>query len=59
MTRKKINIDFDFDLKFFAILPAININLHSKGLEFEWLFFGIYASVKKEEVIKESWESFH
>lgn len=41
--RWQLKIDIDVDLKFFAILPAININLHSKQLEFEWLFIGIYA----------------
>jgi hypothetical protein len=39
---RNINIDFDTDFKFFAIIPAININLHSKSLEIEWLFWGLY-----------------
>lgn len=37
-----IKADFDFDLHFWAILPALNINLHSNSLEFEWLCIGIY-----------------
>lgn len=40
--RKSFIVDFDVDWKFFAILPALNINLHVKGFEFEWLFFGVY-----------------
>jgi len=39
-----IKIDFELDTKFFAILPALNLNLHCSTLEFEWLFFGIYIS---------------
>ena len=35
-------INFDTDFKFFAIIPAININLHSKEFEIEWLFWGLY-----------------
>lgn len=33
---------FEYDWQFFAIMPAININLHTKTIEFEWLFFAIY-----------------
>lgn len=36
----KINIVLDF--KFWAILPALNINLHYPSIEFEWLCLGIY-----------------
>lgn len=42
-----IQIGFHVDIKFFALLPALNINLHSKTLEFEWLFFAIYVDVAK------------
>lgn len=35
-------INITWDTSFFAILPAININLHSKTLEFEWTCLGIY-----------------
>ncbi len=42
MFNKKIIFNFDFDIKFFAIIPAINLNFHSITLEIEWLFFGIY-----------------
>ena len=31
--------------KFFAILPALNVNMHSHSIEFEWLFFGLYFDV--------------
>lgn len=43
-TRISIRTDIDLDFGFWAILPAININLHSKSLEFEWLCIGIYIS---------------
>ena len=41
----KIEIEVLWDWKFFAIIPAVNINLHSNSLEFEWLFLGIYISI--------------
>lgn len=41
--RFSISIDFDIDLAFWHLVPSININLHSRELEFEWLCFGIYA----------------
>lgn len=40
------NIEVFYDTEFWAILPAINLNLHSKTLEFEWLCFGIYIDAK-------------
>ena len=40
-----LNVNFDTDFKFFAIIPAININLHSKEFEIEWLFWGLYIGV--------------
>ena len=42
-----IAIELCLDIKFIAILPALNINFHSKEIEFEWLCFGIYLSFKK------------
>lgn len=42
---KRISLRIDIDLtpkSFWAILPAININVSSKSLEFEWLCIGIY-----------------
>ena len=46
MENKRISfkVDIDLDFQFWAILPAININLHSKSLEFEWLCLGVYIS---------------
>ena len=32
---------------FWALLPAINLNMHSKELEVEWLCVGIYISKSK------------
>lgn len=42
--RYKLQIDIDVDFLFWAILPALNINLHSRNLEFEWLCIGLYCS---------------
>ena len=42
MKRTTIKIDIDFDVKFWALLPAININIHSHGFEFEWMCIGLY-----------------
>jgi len=41
-----IDVNFNIDSKFFAIIPAINLNFHSLTLEFEWLFFAIYLDFK-------------
>ena len=32
---------------FWALLPAINLNMHSREIEFEWLCIGIYISKSK------------
>ena len=32
---------------FWALLPAINLNMYSKELEIEWLCIGIYISKRK------------
>lgn len=40
-----LRINFDFDFKFIAIIPAININRHSKEFEIEWLFWGLYIGL--------------
>ena len=46
MKRKhQLEITFDFDWKFFAILPAFNLNFHSSTFEIEWLFFSIYTDI--------------
>ena len=37
MNRRTFKIDIDFDVQFWALLPAININLHNHEFEFEWL----------------------
>lgn len=44
---KRFKIDWDW--KFFAILPALNINIHSLDLEFEWLFLGVYWNFLEEK----------
>lgn len=41
--RASFKIDFDLDLQFWHLVPSVNINLHTRNLEFEWLCFGIYA----------------
>ena len=32
---------------FWALLPAVNLNMHSKEIEIEWLCVGIYISKRK------------
>lgn len=44
MKRIQFRVDVDIDLKFWHLVPSINLNLHSHELEFEWLCLGIYAS---------------
>lgn len=50
MKRKRVtfttNVDIDF--KFWSLIPSININRHSRELEFEWLCLGVYTSVEVE-----------
>ncbi len=43
----KIEINIVLNLEFWALIPAVNINLHSKELEFEFLCFGFYFSAKR------------
>lgn len=33
---------FEITPKFWALIPAVNINLWTQELEFEWLCFGFY-----------------
>jgi hypothetical protein len=49
MKRITIKTDIDIDTKFWALLPAININLNSVGIEFEWLCLRIYIDKIKPE----------
>lgn len=39
---KILKVDIELDLRFWALLPAININAHCREIEFEWLCLGIY-----------------
>lgn len=41
-----MNVDIVWDWKFFAILPAVNINSHCQQIEFEWLCLGMYFKIK-------------
>ena len=52
MIRKSIVIDFDVDVKFWHLIPSVNINLHSRELEFEWLCLGIYATTERNNRVK-------
>jgi hypothetical protein len=45
--RVRLQVDVDIDINFWAILPALNFNLHSNNLEFEWLCFGIYIGSRE------------
>jgi len=40
---KQFRVFFNFDFKFWALLPALNLNINSKSLEFEWLCLGVYV----------------
>jgi hypothetical protein len=44
-----LNISFEFDYKFWAIIPAFNLNLHSKTFEIEWLCFAVYFDFKQTD----------
>jgi len=44
MKQFNINICIEINVEFWAIIPALNINLHSKELEFEWLCLGVYCA---------------
>nr|DAY93925.1 MAG TPA: hypothetical protein [Caudoviricetes sp.] len=48
--RSTYKIDVDFDTKFWALLPALNINFHSWEFEFEWLCLGIYIGKLKYDI---------
>ena len=50
MNRRTFKIDIDFDVQFWALLPAININLHNHEFEFVWLCFGFYFGKQKYEI---------
>lgn len=41
-----LEVALNIDFKFWAVLPAININLHSNTFEFEWLCFAVYIDKK-------------
>ena len=43
MCSKFLVFDFKKDIKFWALMPCVNINLHSKEFELEWLCFGLYV----------------
>lgn len=45
----KFKIEITLDSKFWALIPALNLNLHGMGaIEFEWLILGIYVSRTKQ-----------
>ena len=46
--RVSFKVDFDLDFQFWHLVPSININLHSREIEFEWMCFGIYAGRIKD-----------
>ena len=50
MNRKRLIITtyVDIDFKFWSLIPSININMHYRMLEFEWLCIGIYTSISGE-----------
>ncbi len=50
MNRRTYKIDIDFDICFWALFPAININLHSREFEFEWLCLGVYIGKQRYDI---------
>ena len=46
---KTIIATITVDIKFWALFPAVNINLHSKEFEIEWLCFGMYFSSENDD----------
>jgi hypothetical protein len=46
-----LKFNFDVDTKFWALLPAVSINLHSHSFEIEWLCLALYIdfSVEKDQ----------
>lgn len=40
--KQRKRIEFEIDKKFWAILPSLNLNFHTKEIEFEWICIGIY-----------------
>lgn len=52
-SRYIVSLEFKADKEFVAILPAINLNLHSGSLEFEFIIFSIYVDfVNKSDLAK-------
>jgi hypothetical protein len=41
----QFKVSFAFDKRFIAFLPALNLNIHSKTIEFKWLVFAIYIDL--------------
>lgn len=50
MNRRTFKVDVDFDVRFWALLPAIDINLHSYEFEIERLCFGLYFGIQKYDI---------
>ncbi len=48
MNRRTYKIDID--IRFWALFPAININLHSREFEFEWLCLGVYTGKQRYNI---------
>lgn len=52
-------LSLEIDPQFFAILPALNINLHAGfTFEFEWLIFAAYLHLFRVEKIEADFTSF-
>jgi hypothetical protein len=46
VNRHNIIISVEFDLQFWALVPAFNLNFHGGfTFEFEWLCIGIYTKL--------------
>ena len=38
-------IRVEWDWRFLALIPALNLNFHSETVEFEWLWLGVYCDL--------------
>lgn len=57
MKRVIIEINIDISLRFWALLPALNLNFCGGfTLEFEWLCLGVYIKKKSHKIKQGFWK---
>lgn len=50
--QKQKRIEFEYNVKFWQLLPSVAVNLSMKEIEFVWLCFGMYVSFENNKLIK-------